>query len=198
MPNSATIFAIAANTGCGPENNPTFSLWASTDAGTHWAQRTLPGGRLVSSVAATGGAHPTLYVFMPSVASGHAVMSLDVRTSMFASTDDGQTWKQSPSQGLPANIFSDGFMTVLGDGSVVVPFITTTQTGQNQLATNTFAQWLPGSVAWHPISHLDLHGITQLQTLPDPTTGADALWLTAPDSSNPQGSGTFSVETFLP
>lgn len=197
---SSTVYAVANGNGCAIDGATAPSLWRSDDAGGIWHQVTLPPNRLVFGLIATGGAQPILYAQMPTLSTvSHTANTTTLATDFFASSDGGRTWKQSPAAGVPANIVGSGTMTLLSGENVVVPFITMgAQAGPNTPETFTFAAWQPGAVSWKKLSQLSLYGIAQLQVLPDPTNSSDALWLTVPDSGDPQGNPTFSVETYLP
>src|SRR5579859_2398200 len=198
VPIGSTLFAVANANGCSIDGATAPSLWRSDDGGGHWHQVTLPPDRFIFGIAATGGAQPRLYAQTATLLHTHAANTAALATDFFASTNGGQTWQQTPAQGVPASVVGSGSMTVLGDGNVVVPFINVDpQAGPTAPATYTFEVWQPGAAAWKKLSQLSLYGIAQLQTLPDPTTNSGALWLTVADSGNPQGS-TFSVETYLP
>lgn len=198
VPGGSSLFAVTNPNGCSIDGASAPSLWRSDDAGAHWRQVSFPPNRFVLGMSAVGGAQPVLYVQTATLSHSHAANTTALATDFFASSNGGQSWTQSPSHGVPATIVGSSTMTVLGNGTVVVPFISiNSQAGPNGPATVTFEQWQPGQGAWQEVSHLSLYGVAQLQTLPDPATGADALWLTSADSSDPQGS-TFSVETYLP
>jgi hypothetical protein len=199
VPGGTSMYAVANANGCSLDGATAPSLWRTDDAGGIWHQVTLPPDRFIFGIAATGGAQPTLYVQTATLSHSHAANTTSLATDFFASSDGGRTWKPSPAAGVPANIVGSGTMTLLSGENVVVPFITMgAQAGPNAPETFTFAAWQPGAVSWKKLSQLSLYGIAQLQVLPDPTNSSGALWLTIPDSGDPQGSSTFSVETYLP
>jgi hypothetical protein len=197
----STLFAVANANGCAIEGATAPSLWRSDDAGGHWHQVTLPLDRFVIGLIALGGPdQPTLYAQTAALSHSHAANTAALPTDIFASTDGGRTWKQAPSQGVPAGVIGSGSMTVVGaNKGLIVPFFTQPNAA-NQLAY-TFDKWDPGASAWveMPHSSLSLYGIAQLQQLTVPSASGDgiAFWLTVPDSSDPQSS-TYSVETYLP
>lgn len=197
----STLFAVANANGCGIDGATAPSLWRSDDAGRDWHQVTLPPDRFVIRLIALGGAdQPTLYAQTVSLSHSQAANTAALPTDIFATTNGGQTWKQAPSQGVPAGVIGSGPMTVIeADNGLVVPFFTQPNAA-NQLAY-TFDKWDPGASAWVEMPHsaLSLLGIAQLQQLPVPSASGDgiAIWLTVPDSSDPQSS-KYSVETYQP
>jgi hypothetical protein len=197
----STLFAVANANGCGIDGATAPALWRSDDAGRHWRQVTLPPDRFIIRVMALGGpGQPTLYAQTASLSHSHAANTAALPTDIFASTNGGQTWKQAPSQGVPAGVIGSGPMIVIGpENGLIVPFFTQLNTA-NQLAY-TFDKWDPGASTWVEMPHsaLSLSGVAQLQQLPVPSASGNeiAIWLTVPDSSDPQSS-TYSVETYLP
>lgn len=200
VPTSSTVFAVTSDAGCGPDySNSAQSLWRSDDAGAHWTQVTLPANRIVLSLAATGGARPTLYAAMPSLSgNSHAGITSAAATEIFASTDGGTTWHGAPAAGVPVHATTAGPMVTLSDGSIVQAFVVlTAQPSADGTTTFAFGRWRAGDSTWSQLSSLNLYGISQLLDVPPATGIGDMLWLSVLDSNLPSNM-TYGVRTYTP
>ncbi len=205
-PGSRTLFAVTADTGCSPEYRALPALWRSDDAGAHWTRKTLPGGRLVAAIAVGGGPTPTLYALMPALSGQtHAVNTTIGPSDVFASADEGATWRQAPAAGIPPSsqnvpISTSAAVSVLSDGTLLAPFIVpdTAATGQVPAQRVVFFVWKDGATAWQQQSRLDAFAVATLQSVY--TSSRDDLWLVTvdPPASLTASGLIFSVETYQP
>lgn len=142
-----TLYALVASQGCSSQETASrYALWAGANDGTIWAQATLPTSDYAEAIAA-GGTQGTLYLITANV--GDHTGPITASKNLYLSSDQGTTWKQVPSAGLPqaATWIGLGNPVVLTNGALVLPFVQATVPN----GVPTLYELQPGGNAWQKL-----------------------------------------------
>lgn len=164
-PAGSTVFAVATPDGMGPP----YTVWRSDDAGASWHRVGPVPFNVVSNMAVVPrhSGDPLLYLATATQSPG----SLSVQTAFVVSEDDGATWRQAPSAGLPASDVDPSILGVLSDGSILARSPSPSPSGPT---TFTLYAWKDGVTAWRPVTApITADGIL---TVTSAGAGHDAIW----------------------
>ena len=160
----STVYAVAS-TSCDPVIEAPDSFWVSADAGATWKQSgALPSGVYVTNLTLADAPTPTLYLLAPAKsAQQYAVSLYTPPTTVYASVDGGQSWRQAPNTGVegdPTRLNDLPMALVaLPNGTVMAPFIATPGDGSHGPAI--FYSWEPGANAWAKVAPaIDIQPVT--------------------------------------
>ncbi len=186
-PTGSTAFALAQVGSCSQpvgyrainafaaQARPGVEILRTDDAGAHWTLAGVfpyqnPDAQSFVAVS-SGGAQPTLFA---AAGQGNAYTRV-------MSTDGGQTWRQVPSQGIPANAANDAFPAgTLSDGSVL-------RLVQTEGVSWAVYAWKPGGQAWRQVTPPFADDPLEVVVQPS-ADGHDTLWVVTT-----AGKGNFSV-----
>jgi hypothetical protein len=140
------IYADVSSNNCmGGAATPN-ALWRSDDGGAHWHNvGSLPASDapLVDVAHGADDQHPVL-VSEIGIFSTHPELVI--------SQDDGATWQQAPTAGIPAQVNHLPLQVdPLADGTLVTMYLDpskSTLTAQNPVSAVVFFAWKPGAASW--------------------------------------------------